>query len=195
MPARPFLLALKSHPLLIEVSKKLALPRWELIKPLVKSQKILDVGLGMGTFAKCMIDDGINVVGIDVDDTSLYKDIVPVIYEGKRIPFKDNSFKESTIICVLHHCPNQIQVLQEVMRVSSRAIIIEDTYRNEFEHVLIAIRDSIENWEFYKHKYRSYTEWKSLCTKHGWKVRHIKSWSSWDFGLLYGHQTCFTVER
>ena len=149
----------------------------------------------MGTFVKCMIDDGFKVTGIDVDNTSLYNDITPIIYDGKKIPLKDNTFDEATIICVLHHCPNQTQVLKEVMRVSKKAIIIEDTYRNKFEHLLIAVRDSIENWEFYKHEYKSNDDWKSLCNNNGWRVKHIKSWSSWDFGILYGYQTCFIVER
>ena len=124
MPARPILSILKKYPFVVEVSKRLALPRWKLIKPLLKSKKILDVGLGMGTFVKCMIDDGFKVTGIDVDNTSLYNDITPIIYDGKKIPLKDNTFDEATIICVLHHCPNQTQVLKEVMRVSKKAIII-----------------------------------------------------------------------
>jgi len=195
MPACPILRLLKSYPFVLDISKRLAFPRWQLVKSHVKSRKILDVGLGMGTFAKCMLDDGFNVTGIDIDNTSLYNEIKPIIYDGKKIPLKDNSFDNATIICVLHHCSNQIQVLKEVMRVSKKAIIIEDTYRDNLEHILIAIRDSIENWEFYKHEYRTYKDWKSTCESYGWKVRHIKSWSNWDFGIFYGHQTCFTVEK
>jgi len=149
----------------------------------------------MGSLAKCMLDDGYHVVGLDVDNTSLWKEIQPVIYDGKIIPFKNNVFDNTTVICVLHHCQKQEQLLNEIMRVSKRAIVIEDTYRNQLEHIAIAIRDSIENWEFYKHTYRSYPEWKKLCENNGWKVKHVKSWSSWDFGVLYGHQTCFVIEQ
>lgn len=195
MPARPILSILKSSSSVQKFSQQLARPRWELVKPYIKSKSVLDVGLGMGTFAKCMIDDGHTVMGIDVDNTSLYTNITPVIYNGKTIPFKSDTFEVATIICVLHHCPNQEQVIKEVMRVSKKAIIIEDTFRNKIEHALVAIRDSIENWEFYKHQYRSYDGWKKLCQKNGWKIKHIKSWSSWDFGIFYGHQTCFIVEK
>ena len=142
-----------------------------------------------------MLDDGYHIVGLDVDNTSLWKEIQPVIYDGKIIPFKNNVFDNTTVICVLHHCQKQEQLLNEIMRVSKRAIVIEDTYRNQLEHIAIAIRDSIENWEFYKHTYRSYPEWKKLCENNGWKVKHVKSWSSWDFGVLYGHQTCFVIEQ
>jgi len=195
MPARPILNLLKSTNFALNASKKFAFPRWKIIKNHIVGNKILDFGLGMGSLAKCMLDDGYKVTGLDVDNTSLWQDIQPVIYDGKKIPYSNDTFDNTTVICVLHHCQNQEKLLNEIMRVSKRAIVIEDTFRNQIEHISIAIRDSIENWEFYHHKYRSYPEWKSLCNNNGWKVKHIKSWSSWDFGILYGHQTCFVIEK
>lgn len=195
MPARPVLNLFKSSKFVLRASKQFAYPRWKIIKKNIVGTKILDFGLGMGSLAKCMIDDGYKVTGLDVDNTSLWKEIQPVLYDGKTIPFKANSFDNSTVICVLHHCQNQNEVLKEIMRVSKRAIVIEDTYRNSLEHLAIALRDSIENWEFYKHTYRPYNEWKALCEDNGWKVKHVRSWSSWDFGILYGYQTCFIIEK
>lgn len=195
MPARPILRLLKSSNFLLEASKKFSIPRWKIIRKHLIGKSVLDFGLGMGSLAKCMVDDGYKVSGLDVDNTSLWQEIQPVLYDGKIIPFKDNIFDNATVICVLHHCQNQEAVLNEIMRVSKRAIVIEDTYRNPAEHIAIAIRDSIENWEFYKHTYRSYDDWKTLCESHGWKVKHVRSWSSWDFGIFYGHQTCFIIEK
>jgi len=195
MPARPILSLLQSTNFVLNTSKKFAIPRWKIIRQHIIGKKILDFGLGMGSLAKCMLDDGYNVIGLDVDNTSLWKDIQPVIYDGKKIPFRDDSFDNTTVICVLHHCQNQEKILKEIMRVSKRAVVIEDTYRNQLEHIAISIRDSIENWEFYKHTYRSYPNWEKLCETNGWKVKHVKSWSSWDFGILYGHQTCFVIEK
>ncbi|PIW07460.1 hypothetical protein COW38_02755 [Candidatus Collierbacteria bacterium CG17_big_fil_post_rev_8_21_14_2_50_45_7] len=195
MPARPILNLFKSSKYILKASLKFSTPRWKIVKSNLVGRNVLDFGLGMGSFAKCMLDDGYHVVGLDVDNTSLWKEIQPVIYDGKIIPFKNNVFDNTTVICVLHHCQKQEQLLNEIMRVSKRAIVIEDTYRNQLEHIAIAIRDSIENWEFYKHTYRSYPEWKKLCENNGWKVKHVKSWSSWDFGVLYGHQTCFVIEQ
>ncbi len=194
MPARPFLNLIKTFNFTINASLKFATPRWKIIKRNLIDKNVLDFGLGMGSLAKCMKNDGYSVTGLDIDNTSLWKDVQPVIYDGINIPFKDNQFDNSTVVCVLHHCQNQNKVLKEIMRVSKRVIVIEDTFRNPIEHLAIAVRDSIENWEFYKHIYRSYPEWKKLCETNGWRVRHIKSWSSWDFGILYGHQTCFVIE-
>lgn len=195
MPARPILNLLKSSNLAQKFSKNFAAKRWAIIQGQIKGPKILDFGLGMGSLAKHMIENGFLVTGLDVDNTSLWNDIQPVIYNGTTIPFANQQFDCATVICVLHHCQNQQDKLKEIMRVSKRAVVIEDTYRNSFEHFAIAVRDSLENWEFYPHTYRSYAEWRDLCLANGWKVRHVKSWSSWDFGILYGHQTCFVIEK
>ncbi len=203
MPARPIIALTKSNSKLSKIfldfvkksSQYFARPRFLMIKNHLKGKRILDIGLGMGSLAMNMKNDGYKVVGVDVDNTSLYQEIAPVIYDGKVMPFKNSDFDTATIICVLHHCSDQVQVLREAMRVAKRTVVIEDTHRNKFERNLVSFRDSFENWEWYYHNYRSYLEWKNLCDKEGWKVRHIKSWSSFDFGFLYGRQTLFVIDK
>lgn len=199
MPAKPLINWGKENlhrlMLLQSFSQYFAKRRTALIAPHIKGKKVLDIGLGMGTLSVNLRNLGYLVVGVDVDDTSLYPDLKPIIYDGYDMPFGNNQFDTSICICVLHHCKDQEMVLREAMRVSKRLIVIEDTFRNKIEHLLVAVRDSIENWEFYYHQYRSYEEWKTLCTSNGWKVKYIKSWSSLDFGFLYGRQSMFTIEK
>lgn len=203
MPARPIIKASRRKGILAKLllyaarlgSQIFATPRYELIRDEIKGVKILDVGLGMGTLARLMMRGGYMVTGIDVDNTSLYPEIRPVLYDGKKMPFRRKEFDTATIICVLHHCSDQVQVLSEAVRVAKKVIVIEDTYRNRLERIFISLRDQIENWEFYPHEYRSWNEWRALCIDMGWKVKQIRSWSSWDFGILYGRQTLFTVEE
>lgn len=198
MPARPILKSLKRFGLgrFIEShARNLAKPRAELILKEVVGRRVLEVGMGMGVLAQILEESGKEVVGLDVDDTRLDPRSKPVLYEGKLMPFEDKQFDCAMIVCVLHHCDDQETVLGEAMRVAKRVIVIEDTYRNWLERKLIAWRDSVENWEFYPHLYHSWGEWRELCRGHGWRVRHVKSWSNWDFGVLYGHQTCFVLDH
>jgi len=92
MPARPILNLFKSSKYILKASLKFSTPRWKIVKSNLVGRNVLDFGLGMGSFAKCMLDDGYHVVGLDVDNTSLWKEIQPVIYDGKIIPFKNNVF-------------------------------------------------------------------------------------------------------
>lgn len=203
MPARPLIFIARKNNVISLVmsrflkwsSKYFASPRLLLIKEYILGNRVLEVGLGMGTLAHGMQLAGYDVKGLDVDNTSLYKELQPIIYNGFKFPLKSNSIDTVTIVCVLHHCKDQLAVLRESMRVGKRIIVIEDTYRNRIEHLLIAFRDSFENWEWYKHQYRSYDDWKNICNNEGWKVQHIKSWSSFDFGILYGYQTLFIVDK
>lgn len=203
MPARPLISITRKNTLASKLALQLlkwssqyfANPRLLLIKDYILGTRVLEVGLGMGTLAYNMSRAGYKVAGIDVDNTSLYKEFQPIIYNGFEFPLKNNSFDTVTIVCVLHHCKDQLAVLRESMRVGKRVIVIEDTYRNRIEHFFVAFRDSFENWEWYKHQYRSYDSWKKICNNEGWKVKHIKSWSSVDFGILYGHQTLFIIDK
>lgn len=199
MPARPLINFAKRSNLIkmtiATLSQYFANPRWEMIKQHCRGRKVLDIGLGMGTLAKNMMRDGYFVTGLDVDNTSLYEDIQPTIYDGLKMPFRNHSFDTATLVCVLHHCVNQSMVLREAMRVADRVVVVEDTYRNGFERKLVGFRDCIENWEFYEHGYRTYEEWEKLCKQNGWKTKLVRSWSSWDFGFLYGRQILFVIDK
>lgn len=195
MPAKPLVKILKSSSFLEKVSRHFAKPRWELIRSHLVGRKVLEFGLGMGTLAKFAQEAGFHVTGVDVDNSSLHASVQPVIYDGKHLPFADNSFDSATVVCVLHHIKNNLHSLREIMRVSKRAIVIEDTFRNEVEYHLVSFRDSLENLEFQEHYYRKYQDWHETCVKEGWQVSHIKSWSSLDYGLLYGRQSCFIIDQ
>ncbi len=44
-----------------------------------------------------LISDGYDVVSLDVENMSL-TDVEPVIYDGKKIPFKDDSFDVALVL-------------------------------------------------------------------------------------------------
>lgn len=177
-----------------KLMEKTARVRFQLFKEYIRGEKILDVGVGVGAMSKILMGNGYKITGIDVTRTSLYPTILPVIYDGENIPLARKTCDTGLLICVLHHCFNPSRVLDETMRVCKRAIIIEDTYRNNFEKLLISARDNVGNFEFYQHEYHTTKEWLKIFQKKGWKSIKIIEWSSIEFYGLYGRQTMFVIE-
>lgn len=155
---------------------------------------VLDVGVGTGSMAKILGDHGFRVIGIDIADSSMYPEIIPVVYDGSRMPFRSKSHDNALLICVLHHCTDAIGVLTETMRVTKRLILIEDTFRNGVEKALVSARDCLGNFEFYDHHYRTTREWEAIISAKNWQVVHKEEWSSFTWYGMYGRQTLLVTE-
>jgi len=84
---------------------------------------VLDVGSGRGYIAKEISKDNKKVQCLDVKDHNL-TDLPLKIYDGKKIPFKANSFDTVLVCYVLHHADDPIGLLKECIKVSRRRIII-----------------------------------------------------------------------
>lgn len=163
-----------------------------------KSDEVLDIGLGSGTFASLLKDKEYNVTGVDVANLSLYKDIQPVIYDGKKLPFEKNQFDVATIISVLHHCglkDENKRVLAEAMRVSKRVILIEDIYRNELERKIVSGIDQVCNGEYWQHVYLTNKDWLSYFNKLNWKVKFAKQYSQFAFKVMYTRYGMYVLEK
>ncbi|MGB9883270.1 MAG: class I SAM-dependent methyltransferase [Microgenomates group bacterium] len=90
-----------------------------LIKP-----PILDFGCGDGffaqlTFGKNKINIGLDLIGNqrvkEAQKKKIYKKIT--LYDGKIIPYKNNSFKTVISNCVLEHIPNLDLSLKEIYKI------------------------------------------------------------------------------
>jgi len=119
--------------------------RWEyLVKHLSpylsNSQKILDVGAGDGGLSNELLKQlhNIDITGVDVYPQT--KTFLPIIhqYNGKVLPFPDNTFDTVMIIDVLHHDKHPERILREARRVSKRLVLIKDHYwTNVFDFSLL----------------------------------------------------------
>lgn len=180
----------------VKVAEYTAGKRVKMIKDYLKDKTILDIGLGSGSTSVLLSKLGYLVQGVDVVNASLYSDVQPIIYNGKDLLFKNMQFDNGLLICVLHHCgDNQIRVLEEAMRVCKRLVIFEDTFRNKLERFFVAARDSVGNFEFYHHNYRTVEDWKSQFDDMGWKIKYEKSWSNISVFGMYGRQTMFVIVK
>jgi SAM-dependent methyltransferase len=89
--------------------------------------RILDVGCGDGRVARLIADAraDVEVSGIDV----LARDgaCIPVQqFDGRTIPFADDTFDVVMFVDVLHHTDDAMQLLREAVRASRGIVLIKD---------------------------------------------------------------------
>ena len=103
---------------------------------------VLDIGAGTGRFGEAVQERlKARVMGVEVTD---YIDgAIPVlIYDGKKLPFPDNSFDVAILAFVLHHTHDQKAIMKEACRVARRQIIVlEDTYDWIWERLFVCWND------------------------------------------------------
>lgn len=141
-------------------------------KLISKNDKVLDIGAGLGIICSELIERGYNVLPLDVHSISVSDKVVPQIYDGKTMPFKDKEFDASLLLMVLHHIKDYKEVLKEAGRVSKKIIVIEDIYNNRFEKFRTQAIDSLLNLEFFSHARSNHNEagWESVFKELGFKV-------------------------
>ncbi|MCH8067641.1 MAG: methyltransferase domain-containing protein [Nanoarchaeota archaeon] len=89
-----------------------------------KGEKVLDIGAGSGYLAE-ILSKKADITLLDINDYNQTK--LPLkLYNGKNIPFKDNSFDVAILLTVLHYSTNPEEFLKEIKRVCKRIIIVDD---------------------------------------------------------------------
>jgi SAM-dependent methyltransferase len=90
--------------------------------------KILDIGCGDGQIAAGLartLGDDCRISGIDVM-LRPQSAIEVAEYDGKTIPFEDDSFDTVLLIDVLHHAEDPALLLKEAARVAGGCVIVKD---------------------------------------------------------------------
>lgn len=139
---------------------------------LKKDELILDIGPASCTVTEALIDQGLRVFPLDVENFSIVDKVLPTLYDGDRMPFKEDQFDTSLILFVLHHTPDPAKVLAEAKRVSKKIIILEDIVTSPAHKSLTAVLDSLMNLEFYDqpHTNKSDKEWRTVFENLGLKL-------------------------
>ena len=161
------------------------------IKLFIKlNDSILDIGSGTCNICEVLLNKGYNLTPLDIQDLSFVNNIKPIIYDGTKIPFKDNEFDKSLILTVLHHTPEPEKILNEAKRVSKRIIVTEDIYSNKIHKYLTYFFDSLLNLEFtgHPHTNKSNKEWKKTFEKLGLKLLAAKYSTSF---IVFRHATYY----
>lgn len=161
---------------------------------------ILDVGCDDGSVASMMmeINPSLKIVGIDIQSNRPSK-IPRKIYDGKKIPYPDNSFDAVMVLDVLHHTKDILPVLREIRRVSRNHIILKDhmTY-GTFSEYMISFSDFIANVPFgikCAFNFPSPERWNSYFNKLGLKVTDKPRKLSFGFGINEKYHPLFKLKK
>jgi ubiquinone/menaquinone biosynthesis C-methylase UbiE len=111
-----------------------------------EGERVLDLGCGSGILAKKLKEKlKVNILGIDIADERIEK--IPFQkFDGRKIPFKENSFDTILISFVLHHAQNPIEILKESKRVAKKIIIFEDLPENILGKIRCYLH--LHSWKF-----------------------------------------------
>jgi ubiquinone/menaquinone biosynthesis C-methylase UbiE len=133
---------------------------------------ILDIGPASCTVTETLIKQGLKIFPVDIENFSIVDAVLPTLYDGQRLPFKDNQFDTSLILFVLHHTPDPREVLTEAKRVSRKILVMEDIVTSAAHKFLTGAVDSLINLEFdnQPHSNKSDEEWRSLFGDLGLKL-------------------------
>jgi SAM-dependent methyltransferase len=163
---------------------------------------ILDIGCGDGAISKLMRDSntGLKISGIDI--VARPHCAIPFkLYDGKHIPFDDNSFDVCMLVDVLHHLPHIKDIkelLTEAKRVSGKYILIKDhQYKNRFDFKTLKFMDDIGNKPHgiaVEYNYLKENEWHRIFNDAGLTIvkRKVKiPLYAFPFNLFFGRKLHF----
>jgi len=153
----------------------------EILPFLEDTKKLLDFGCGDMSISDYLRSNSkrINIVGIDTVDYNM-TDMKFMKYDGRKIPFKNESFDTVIAIAALHHCKNPRFMLKECVRVAkNKVIIFEDIYNNMLEEFLTKSVDWIGNhlessYVDIPFNFLSLEEWKREFEKNKLKISCMK---------------------
>lgn len=149
------------------IPKRVEIKIGHLLPHVTPADKVLDIGTGNGGICHALLKEGRNIQPLDIKNISFFPEVNPLVYDGKKLPFSDQSFDTALLITMLHHTPDPEAILVEARRVAPRLIVMEDIYSNFFQKYLTFFADSLVNLEFdgHPHTNRNDAGWRDLFDK------------------------------
>ena len=161
-----------------------------------QGEHVLDIGAGRALVADAIMNAGHPTSIVDVANLSLVEHLQPMLYDGKTLPYPDDSFGVALLLTVLHHIPNPDITLNEARRVAKRIIVIEDIYESDREKTFTQFGDSWLNWEWkgHPHSNRDDAGWRAAFITLGLRVAHYEQNLDWFFPFRFRH-AMYVLER
>ncbi len=152
-----------------------------------ENARILDVGCNDGRVAWMVqkLKPSVSFIGVDVQ-ANVPALIERNLYDGRKLPFPDNSFDAVMALDVLHHAEDDLALLEEMKRVTKRYIIIKDHRKfGFFSKLLISFTDYCTNVPYgikCRFHYNSLEEWNQLFDV--LKLKLVRNLSNTNFGFF-----------
>ena len=107
----------------------------------------LDIGCGSGVISRMIMARNKNVKMSGVDVLARPDTPIPVTeYDGRRLPFGDQSFDFCMLVDVLHHTEDLQVVMCEAIRVARQFVLIKDHYcQGAIDRLTLRFMDWIGN--------------------------------------------------
>ena len=168
------------------------------VEPHLIKGNALDVGTGSGIIAQKINNAGYPMTIIDVIDFNK-STLKSNIYDGVNIPFPDNSYDNVTLLTVLHHCDNYMNILDEAIRVCNKnLIVIESVYIDQHEYYCNIFFDWLWNRVVYRDvncpfHFHMPDEWEKIFIDKGMKI-HESIDLGYDSPMTPEHHWLFVLK-
>jgi SAM-dependent methyltransferase len=159
------------------------------LRPAGVLRSALDVGSGEGWFAARLREHGLvrSAVAVEVQRRPRVE-IEPLLYDGFRLPFSDQSFDLVYAIDVLHHAETPEACLRELLRCSRRYVLLKDhTYRQPADWLTLCLLDELGNRRFgvrSHYRYQHRWSWLPVLENAGFSRVHLDYPALCHKGLL-----------
>jgi len=157
------------------------------IMPYIKqANKIIDIGSGTGDVANLIKSQGKNITPVDVANFHGPRMIKTIIYDGKTLPFKDQSFDMALLLMVMHHTSEPDIIFKEAIRVAKKVVVIETSYTTSISRILTIISDAIGNLRLnaFWNSYKTDVEWRQFFTKYAFKIDVTQKFKDKNLGFI-----------
>jgi len=162
---------------------------------------MLDIGCGDGIISTYLLADrpDMKLEGAEGLERPNCK-IKCTVFDGKTLPFPDNSFDAVMMNDVLHHVDDVEAMLGEAMRVSRQYVVIKDhTWSNKLDVLILKFMDWVGNRAYgvrLPYNYKQKTFWTRAF---GSKGLTVENWNEklglypFPFSLIFERGKHFTV--
>ncbi|MHB8799942.1 MAG: class I SAM-dependent methyltransferase [Thermoanaerobaculia bacterium] len=134
--------------------------------------RLLDVGTGDGELGRVLaLRPMTTVVGVETHVRRSHRPAVPAaVFDGRRLPFADDTFDVALVCDVLHHALDQEALFSEVLRVTRSMVLVKDhVFSCSRERLLLHALDLAGNARFgvrVPARYLDETGWARLFARH-----------------------------
>lgn len=131
-----------------------------------RESRVLDIGAG-----DCRLDQllkkriGCEIVPVDVEDFN-ETELPLTLFDGKHLPFEDDSFDVVLLIFVLHHAEDAKACLEEARRVARKSVVVfEDVTTGFWDRFMFRNFHRWLAWSKISYPYREWrpAQWTELA--------------------------------